>query len=140
MNTSAEVVLKWGDGRYKFALKAKQIGELQRKCDAGLGLIVERVMRGHFYYADIYDTIRLGLIGGGNEKVDSVRALELVELYVDGKALAQPQGNGADGITGPGSALTVARAILQAAYFGMPELEEVLPKEAGAVSKKKTSG
>lgn len=133
-NTSAEITLKWADGRYTFALKFKQVVELERKCDAGLGLIVERMMRAQFRLSDISETIRLGLIGGGTT---DIRALELVETYIEGKALMRP---GGDGVSEPGSPYRVAQAILQAAYFGVPELEKLMPKEKGGGSKKKTEG
>lgn len=127
-NTSAEIVLLCFDGEYTFSLKLKQIDELQRLCDAGLGTIVKRVVSGDFRVRDIYDTIRLGLVGAG---LDPVTALRLVNTYVDGKALMLPRQTE----NGPSSPYLVARAILNAAYFGMPELSEVAGEEA---VKKKT--
>lgn len=127
-NTSAEIVLLCFDGEHKFALKLKQIDELQRLCGAGLGAIAKRVMAGDFHVRDIYDTIRLGLIGGGMDPVD---ALRLVNLYVEAKALMLPK----PVENGPSSPYLVARSVLEAAYFGTPELSKLAPDDG---SKKKT--
>lgn len=132
-NTSAEVVLVCFDGEHKFALKLKQIDELQRVCGAGLGAIVRRVVGGDFYARDISETIRLGLIGAG---MPDVRALEIVNTYVDGKAIMQPLPipGSKSPERDPSSPYNVARAILDAAFFGMPELSKLSTES----SKKKT--
>lgn len=117
-NTSAEVILPWADNiahGYKFALKLKQLDELQRVCGGpgvgDLGAIVERVFTGRAAIRDIHETIRLGLIGGGTE---DVRAAQLVATYVDGKPLAEPDN--------PSAPLAVAKSILGAVWFGLSEL------------------
>lgn len=113
-NIAAEIELKWADGTYLFALKLKQIEELQRLCGVGLGEIAQRLLVERRWYAgDIVETIRLGLIGGGTP---SVRARELIETYVDGHPLADPRD--------PANHLMTAQAIITAAYFGVPETEE----------------
>jgi len=112
MNTSAEVLLKWGDGEYVFRLRIKEIDELQRVCNAGFGEVAQRIMTGMPYYRDVYDTIRLALIGGG---MSPVRAQQLVETYVDQRPLADP--------SDPSSPLKTAIAIMQAKFFGLSELK-----------------
>lgn len=95
--------LAFADGEYRFALGLAQIAEIQRKCDAGIGAIYARVLQGrvgadvtvaHSGYAayrheDLVETVRQGLIGGGqgvvdgqDVKVSSLRANELVERYL----------------------------------------------------------
>lgn len=95
--------LPFADGQYRFALGLAQIHELQTKCKAGIGQIYARVLQGripeqpeigHPLYAvyqvdDLYETIRQGLIGGGEGlvdgepvKVSALRANDLVERYV----------------------------------------------------------
>lgn len=96
--------LEFADGRYSFALRLPQILELQRSCDAGIFEIYSRVMRGRIamngatmgipheamaHVKDVFDTIRLGLIGGGcgsvdgeRVEIDAHRARQLVEAYV----------------------------------------------------------
>jgi hypothetical protein len=81
------IVLPFADGEYKFALPVGQIAELQAKCDAGIGLILARVMAGRyrdtrsgenvlnilearFKHEDVRETIRLALIGGNEGLVD----------------------------------------------------------------------
>lgn len=110
-NLSAEVTLTWADGQYHFALKLPQIDELQRLCNAGIGTISRRVHSGDFFFADIYETIRLGLIGGGT---NHIRALQLVQTYVIGQPLVVDPDE-------PGSPLAVARAVLEAVFFGIPD-------------------
>lgn len=110
-NIAAEIELKWADGTYLFALKLKQIEELQRLCGAGLGEIAQRLLvERRWFVSDIVETIRLGLVGGGTP---AVRARELIETYLEGRPLADPRD--------PANALATAQAIITAAYFGVPE-------------------
>lgn len=105
--------LAFADGTYRFALGLAQIRELQTKCGAGLGEIYARVIQGrvpdqlaepgggHPAFArytldDLYETIRQGLIGGGQAMVDGaevtvgpMRANELVQRYLEPLPVAQ---------------------------------------------------
>lgn len=102
--------LPFADGEYRFALGLAQIHELQTKCKAGIGAIYARVLQGrvpddpsvgHPLYAvyqvdDLYETVRQGLIGGGEGRVDgqtvtvtAMRANELVERYLHALPLAE---------------------------------------------------
>jgi hypothetical protein len=105
----ADLLLNFADGEYRFELTVLQIAELQEKCGAGVGEIFARLYRGRlvdgndvlfvateaqFRSEDIFETIRLGLIGGGkgwvNEaevKVDAFRARVLLERYVHPRPL-----------------------------------------------------
>lgn len=123
-NTSAEVVLPFGGAPRKFALKLKQIDELQRLCGAGIGEIVARLHTGRFYVRDVYDTIRLGLVGGG---MDEVEAMVLVDAYVDGNPLAKANSEA--------SSYKIAKAIAAAVFFGLDELKDAA--EDGDPNKKK---
>lgn len=85
-----EVWLQFADGEYLFKLKLPQLAELQEKCEAGIGTIYGRVALGDFYAVDLIETIRLGLIGGGegvvNEstiKVNDLLARKLIARYCD---------------------------------------------------------
>ena len=94
--------LPFADGVYRFALGLDQLHELQTKCRAGIGAIYARVLAGrvpdqpeigHPLYAayqidDLVETIRQGLIGGGEGLVDGqpvtvtpMRANDLVSRY-----------------------------------------------------------
>ncbi|WP_022697928.1 gene transfer agent family protein [Euryhalocaulis caribicus] len=116
MNTSSEVTLQFGDSGEKghlFKLDIKRIEELQRNCGAGIGEIGRRVMGGQFHIKDIYETIRLGLIGGG---IPPTEAKTIVDQYVDGCVLAR-EGD-------PSAPLTVANVILMAVFYGLDEVPE----------------
>lgn len=98
-----EIELKFADGDYLFALKLPQLAELQTKTGVGIFALYGRVLRGRYvlegevvgiahegvaYDTDLFETIRLGLIGGGRGlvdgqevKVDALRARQLVENY-----------------------------------------------------------
>ena len=77
-NLKAEVSLTWGDGEYLFALKIAEIEELQKACDAGFGEIAARVFGNLFYIRDVYEIIRLGLIGGGMAPVTAKQKVRLL--------------------------------------------------------------
>ncbi|KGM34994.1 gene transfer agent family protein [Inquilinus limosus] len=129
-NISAEVELSWADGTYLFALKLKQIEELQRLCNAGLGEIAQRLLvERRWRVGDIVETIRLGLIGGG---LPAVRARELVDTYLDGRPLADPRD--------PANPLTTAQAVIMAAYFGVAEAAEESEGKAEAAAGDGTDG
>lgn len=106
------VDLKFADGEYRFALGLKQIHELQTKCGIGIGGLYARVLQGRvpddpevghplygaYHVDDLVETIRQGLIGGGEGRVNgepvtvtAARANELVDRYVlgDGVALSE---------------------------------------------------
>lgn len=95
--------LAFADGEYRFALGLAQIAELQTKCKVGIGALYARVLAGRvsgdiqvahtgyaaFHLEDLVETVRQGLIGGGEGRVDgadvkvsALRANELVERYL----------------------------------------------------------
>jgi hypothetical protein len=67
-----------------FQLTLGAIEELERLCDAGAGLILRRLETLTWRHADIRETIRLGLVGGGMHEPDATR---LVEATVDGQPI-----------------------------------------------------
>jgi hypothetical protein len=119
---SAEVILDWGGGKHAFCLRIKQIGDLQKACNAGLGMIFNRLMTNMFYIEDITETIRFGLIGGG---MPPVKAAEMISTFVDGQPI--------DRDSDPSSPLKIAKAVIASAYFGLTE-EEDAPKKDLAVT------
>lgn len=134
------VDLKFADGEYRFALGLAQIHELQTKCSAGIGAIYARVLQGRvpaedighplygaYHVGDLVETIRQGLIGGGEGQVDgqvvqvtATRANELVERY----------GPGADGVP-------LAEMWKLAAAILFAKIEGYEPAVAEAEDKKK---
>lgn len=143
------VDLKFADGEYRFALGLAQIHELQTKCSAGIGAIYARVLQGRvpdedmghplyaaYHVGDLVETIRQGLIGGGEGQVDgqtvkvtATRANELVERY----------GPGAEGV--PLSEMwKLAAAILYAKIEGYePAVAEANDKKKAPRKRKATT-
>lgn len=90
MSRSGKVAIAFAGGHHDFALRIQELEELQELCDAGPPVIMQRLggMTGDGTFAlsqswriaDVRETIRLGLIGGGMH-VHKARAL--VTRYVD---------------------------------------------------------
>ena len=86
-DTSATAVYADFAGQYrKFELRLGEIGELERRCGAGIGEIMVRLGAHRFYAHDIVEPIRLGLIGGG-EPIYGVEAL--MRFNVHGRPLVE---------------------------------------------------
>lgn len=98
------IELDWADGAYRFALPLAQLEELQRICDAGPLVILTRLRSGLWQLADVHQTIRLGLIGGGMAPVEAMR---LVKTYVHDRPWIEN--------------VLPAQAILSAAVAGKPD-------------------
>jgi hypothetical protein len=87
MAVNGEIELSWADGQHKFNVaKLKCVLELEEKCGVGFAEIYQRLVQGKWYFNDIRETLRLGLIGGG---LPPDRALALINRYVDGEPMAQ---------------------------------------------------
>ncbi|MBL0937181.1 MAG: gene transfer agent family protein [Rhizobiaceae bacterium] len=93
----------FGDGERAFALPYHMIEELQRKTGIGFGALFQRLRTMHFSIADISETIRLALIGGGT---DPKEAAALVATYVQARPLAD--------------SIPLAFAILETVWLGSP--------------------
>lgn len=68
----------FGDAEHAFALDLDLIVELERVTDCGIGRLAARIFGDSYSVADLRQTIRLGLIGGGMEPEDADR---LVKVY-----------------------------------------------------------
>lgn len=123
MGSTADIELVWGDGRHLFSLRVGQIGELQEKCGdlnkidgtlrlSGPGEIAQRLTYGTWRLADVRETIRLGLIGGGKTPTE---AYTLVGRYVDQRPLLEN--------------VLIAQAIILRALNGPPEEEAAEKKD-----------
>lgn len=104
--------LEFADGVYLFDLKLPQLAELQEKRGVGVFALYGRVVKGRYilggetigapaegeaFAEDIFETIRLALIGGGKGEVDgqevtvsAARARSLVERYCHDAPLREP--------------------------------------------------
>ncbi|MGY3575277.1 gene transfer agent family protein [Bradyrhizobium sp. USDA 4504] len=92
----------FGDAEHTFQLTPKLLPELEAKCGP-IGALFNRVNYRQFSQADLSETIRLALIGGGTAPK---RAAELVAAYVADRPIAE---------TYP-----IAARILERVFFGAP--------------------
>lgn len=144
MVPATSLELAFADGEYSFALHLPQLAELQEKRQTGLFKLYARVMAGRFltdsgegvghpqlgeaFAEDIYETVRLALIGGGKGLVDgkeievsALTAKRLVETYVHPAPLMESWG--------------IAAAILGAKIVGYaPQKKSPPPAETVAPS------
>jgi len=91
----------FGDAERAFALTPELIGELERKTGAGIGGLCRRLFAGDFRHAEIIETIRLALIGGGTPPEE---AAALVAAYAARRPLIE--------------VYPLAVSILETAWFG----------------------
>jgi hypothetical protein len=91
----------FGDGERTFKLTPELIVELERKTGSGIGGFCRRLFVGDFGHGDLVETIRLGLIGGGETPEN---AAALVGAYVVGRPLSE--------------SYPLAVSILEALWFG----------------------
>ena len=98
----------FGDDEYAFALTPDLMIELERKTGTGIGGLCRRLFAGDFRHVEVLETIRLALIGGGAEPEN---ASALVATYAATKPL--------------GETFLLAVAILETAWFGTPETQEI---------------
>lgn len=106
MSATGKIGFEWGDGFHEFRLPIAQLLELQEKCDAGPGEIYGRLVGGTWRVQDLTETIRLGLVGGGQSPVE---AMMLVRRYVHARPLQE--------------SVQPAQMILLASLVGVPDDE-----------------
>lgn len=108
------VDIKWADGEYPFRLGLGQLRELQEKTNCGPLELFKRLGAGTWRVDDVYETIRIGLIGGGKKPTE---ALGLVQRYVLERPLVE--------------SVQVAQVIIMTCLYG--DLEE---KPAGETDRR----
>jgi len=82
-NRDGAITLDFGDGRHRFRVAGLgELEELQEKTGVGPYTVLQRLMSSEWRVAEVRETIRIGLIGGGAKPLD---ALKLVERYVDAR-------------------------------------------------------
>lgn len=80
-----EVTLPWPDEDRTYRLGLKEIRELQTLCgNRGPERILNDLGSGEWLVDDLYQIVRLGLLGGG---LDAARAVFIAERYVIGRPL-----------------------------------------------------
>lgn len=86
------LTLDWADGSYDFCLTWSGCAEIERKSNAGIQAVYERVMLAGSYSADVTEIIRQALLGGKSGLVDGqpvevkpATANALIARYVTGE-------------------------------------------------------
>lgn len=97
-----------------FRLRLGEIEQLEAACGSGVGGVFVRLATLQHKVADIRETIRLALIGGG---LVPSQADQLVEDYVDGAPLVENQ--------------QLAVDILEALHNGVKDAEKDMPETSG---------
>lgn len=123
MNLQASVLLDFGDARYNFALRCREIENLEKITGSSISDIAARVIGFRPYYGDIKNIIILGLEGGG---MSPEVAQRMFERYVDGRPLFQKDN--------PSCPALVAAQVMEAAWFGVPEVMEQAGNSKAAAS------
>ncbi|WP_036264407.1 gene transfer agent family protein [Methylocapsa aurea] len=78
MTTDTRLTAFFGDLEHDFQITPALIPELERVTESGIGSLCRRLFNGDFRHADMIETIRLGLIGGG---ANPQQASLLVKAY-----------------------------------------------------------
>lgn len=79
MNYKGEITAPWGDGEHLFKLTVAGLLELEEKTKSPFAVVFGRATAGGYSVADISETLRLGLIGGGKSPIE---AKKLVDRYL----------------------------------------------------------
>lgn len=90
-----------------FDLRIGEIQALERACGCGIFGLLVRIGSHQAYASDIRETIRLGLVGGGETDAESTR---LIMAEIDGRPLAEH--------------LPLAAEIIKSVIDGLPKIEE----------------
>jgi hypothetical protein len=101
-----------------FDLRIGEIQALERACQCGIFGLLLRLGAHQAYAADIRETIRLGLVGGGETDAAST---VLIMQEIDGRPLSEH--------------LPLAAEIIKSTIDGLPK-PEVVEEEEDAASKK----
>lgn len=118
MQTS--LVLEWADGSYDFKLTWAGCAEVERKSNAGIQAIYERVLLAGCHSTDVVEVIRQGLLGGFGGSADG-QPVECKPAVVNQLLERYVTGPNADPFT---SSWNVARAILSAFMVGYDDSAE----------------
>lgn len=81
-----ETVAFFGNAEHRFALTPWAIDELERLTGTGIGTLALRLPQGEFRHAELFEAIRLALIGGG---MSPQEAAQLVETYAKPRPLGE---------------------------------------------------
>ena len=69
------ITITWPGGEHPFRLALAQLEGLQQKCDAGPEWLLMKMRSGQWAATDLFEVLRFGLIGGGMQPVDALKAV-----------------------------------------------------------------
>ena len=70
----------WAGGEHSFRLGIGELRAIEQRCNAGVFVVMMRLMGGQHGIDDVLQPLRLGLIGGGMPEKD---AKELIDRVLD---------------------------------------------------------
>ena len=120
MDLQACVVVPFGDGTYRFALKCRELENLEKAVGMPIADIAYRVIGMRPSILDVKHVILLGLEGGGTPPEV---AIQLFNRYVDGRPIMSQNDEFSPG-------RLIAR-IMEAAWFGVEDIPSTGKDEAG---------
>ena len=74
---SAETIV-WAGGEHRFRLGIGELRAVEQASDAGVSVVLLRLLGGQWKLDDVLSPIRLGLIGGGMADSEARRVMETV--------------------------------------------------------------
>lgn len=86
MSRDASIELVWGEGLTKFAMRIGELRMLEEKRKAGIVEILRRMENESWFVDDVYETLRIGLIGGGKPPTEAYR---LAETYCAARPIVE---------------------------------------------------
>jgi len=113
MSRSGRIDLLWGDGEHTYRLAIKQLEELEEKTKSTPLEVFDRLNGRRWHVSDVYQVLRLGLIGGG---MPVAEAAAFVTRHLDEWSLIESAG--------------IALSVMVAALVGDPG-DPVGKEEAG---------
>lgn len=128
MSRHGDITLEWADGEYTFRLGIGEIRKLQERTDCGPYELFDRISTRKFKVDELRETVRLGLVGGGQCKAangvpDDRRINRLIKDYVDERPIIPT--------------MLLCAKILNAALAG--SMDEPVPKSTAKESRPQSS-
>lgn len=66
----------WPGGEHQFRLGIGELRALEQRCDAGVAVVLMRLIGQQWKIDDVVSTLRIGLIGGGMAERDAQKTIE----------------------------------------------------------------
>jgi hypothetical protein len=66
----------WPGGEHSFCFAIGELRALEQRLDAGVAVVLLRLLKGEFKLDDVVETLRLGLQGGGMSEKQAMKTIE----------------------------------------------------------------